>query len=80
MAFFMRIIPENKFPHGSALRKGKAQMLGERVFKITINVLCVSSLYYILLGGDSNFLDVRLGGSTLRPLYFLNHPCQKLPS
>jgi hypothetical protein len=79
MNFFMRIIPESRFPLGSSLRESKSQMLGERVFKFIINVLCVSSLYYILLGEDCNFLDVRLGGNMLRPLYFLNHPCQKLP-
>jgi TLC domain len=33
-----------------------------------------------MLGEDCNFLDVRAGGKTLHPLYFNNHPCQKLPS
>ncbi len=55
-------------------------MLGERVFKITMNVSFVGLLYFIMLGEDCNFLDVRLGGRTEHPLFFNNHPCQKLPS
>ena len=54
-------------------------MLGERIFKVIINVTCISSLYKILLGEDCDFLDVRIGGNTENPLYFYNHPCQKLP-
>lgn len=46
---FLHIIPTRKFPLGSDLRKGKAQMLGERVFKVSMNVLCVAVLYKILL-------------------------------
>ena len=60
---------------GSHLRDTKAQMLGERIFKITMNVLCVGLVYYILLGGDCDFLDTRIGGKTEHPLFFYNHPC-----
>lgn len=74
-AVFMRVIPQTKFPRGSDLRESKAKMLGERIFKITINLLCVGLLYRIMLGDDCNFLDVRLGGHTEHPLYFYNHPC-----
>jgi ceramide synthetase len=55
-------------------------MLGERTFKIVMNVLCVYSLYQIMLADDCDFLDTRVGGHTEHPLYFFNHPCQKLPS
>ncbi len=76
---FLKILPEKKFPLGSEARETKAYMLGERIFKITMNVLCVSVIYSIMLGEDCNFLDVRVGGQTQRPLFFYNHPCQKLP-
>jgi hypothetical protein len=62
--FFIRVIPERKFPIGSDQREQKAKMLGERVFKITMNIICVVSLYSIMLGDDCNFLDVRVGGKT----------------
>ncbi len=32
-----------------------------------------------MLGDDCDFLDSRVGGRTEHPLYFYNHPCQKLP-
>jgi hypothetical protein len=79
-SFFKNIIPEKKFPLGSLERDAKAQMLGERVFKITMNIFCVTSLYHIMLREDCDFLDTRIGGRSERPLYFFNHPCQKLPS
>ena len=55
-------------------------MLGERVFKITMNASFVSLLYCIMLDHDCNFLDVRIGGKTEHPLFFHNHPYQVLPS
>lgn len=76
----MKIIPERKFPHGSETREAKAQMLGERIFKVTMNIFCVTILYRIMIGDDCDFLDVRVGGRIERPLYFFNHPCQKLPA
>lgn len=54
-------------------------MLGERIFKVSMNVLCVALIYKIMLGEDCDFLDTRIGGSSSHPLYFYNHPCQKLP-
>jgi len=54
-------------------------MLGERVFKIIMNIICVVLLYSILLGPDCDFLDTWIGGRTKHPLYFYNHPCQKVP-
>lgn len=75
----MKVLPLKKFPEGSEIRESKSQMLGERIFKIMINVLCVSLIYKIMLGEDCDFLDTRVGGSTEHPLYFYNHPCQKLP-
>ncbi|TNV82255.1 hypothetical protein FGO68_gene12725 [Halteria grandinella] len=45
-----------------------------------MNVLCVAVLYKILLQEDCDFFDVRLGGRTSHPLYFYNHPCQKIPA
>lgn len=53
--------------------------MGERIFKIIMNVFCVSVLYRILSSDDCDFLDVRVGGRIEKPLYFYNHPCQKLP-
>lgn len=46
---FQRVLPTKKFPIGSELRNSKAQMLGERVFKLVINVTVVALLYKILL-------------------------------
>ena len=46
---FQRIIPTKKFPLGSELRKDKSVMLGDRIFKLVINVTCVALLYKILL-------------------------------
>lgn len=76
---FQKILSEKKFPSGSKLRVAKATLLGERVFKLTTSALCVSLLYAIMLQDDCNFLDVRVGGQTDRPLYFQDHPCQQLP-
>ena len=46
---FQRIISEKKFPIGTKERENKAQMLGERIFRLVINVTCVALLYKILL-------------------------------
>jgi hypothetical protein len=67
---FQRVLPDKKFPQGSELRATKAQMLGERVFKLVINVTVVAVLYKILLQEDCNFLHVYLGGSVEEPLYY----------
>lgn len=77
---FKRILPTRKFPLNSDLRQSKAQLLGERVFKVTMSSLLTGLLFVILAGEDCDFFDVRLGGKTERPLYFFNHPCQKLPA
>ncbi len=66
----MKSIPEKKFPVGSEARSAKAQMLGERIFKITMNIICVGIMYKIMSGDDCNFFDVRVGGRTEHPLYF----------
>jgi hypothetical protein len=46
---FQRVLPTKKFPIGSEIRSSKAQMLGERIFKLIINVTVVALLYKILL-------------------------------
>ena len=65
---------------GSDLRESKSKMLGERIFKISVNLVFLGCLYKIMLGDDCTFFDVRLGGKTSHPLYFYNHPCQMIPS
>jgi hypothetical protein len=72
---FIKIITEKKFPLNSEARKNKAQMMGERVFKVTVNVLFLGFLFKIMSGDDCNFFDVRVGGRMDHPLYFYNHPC-----
>lgn len=62
-ALFQRSLPKGKFPQGSTLRESKAEMLGERVFKLIINVVCVVSLLKIMTGDDCDFMDVRIGGT-----------------
>jgi len=54
-------------------------MLGERIFKVVVNVFCVVSLYSIMSRDDCDFLDKRVGGPVERPLYYANYPCQKVP-
>lgn len=76
---FQKIIPEKKFPLGSKERAEKAQMLGERIFKLVINVTCVALLYKILLQEDCNFLHIYLGGTFRDPLYYANYPCMLIP-
>lgn len=46
---FQRVLPTKKFPIGSEIRNSKAQMLGERIFKLIINVIVVAWLYKIVL-------------------------------
>ncbi len=77
--YFMRVITEKRFPLNSELRRSKAQMMGERVFKITVNLLFLVILFKIMSGDDCEFFDVRIGGRVEHPLYFANHPCQKIP-
>ena len=55
--YFMKVIPVKIFPLGSAIRENKAQMLGERAFRIIMNALYVVALYKILLQQDCDFLD-----------------------
>ena len=43
------MLPTKKFPIGSEIRNSKAQMLGERIFKLIINVIVVAWLYKIVL-------------------------------
>jgi hypothetical protein len=57
------IMPTGRFPLGSELRKQKADLLGERFFKILINFFNVVLLFRIMSQADCNFLDVRMGGS-----------------
>ena len=67
---FQRVLPTKKFPIGSELRTNKAQMLGERIFKLIINVTFPALLYKILLQEDCNFLHTYLGGNVDEPLYY----------
>ncbi len=55
-------------------------MLGERIYKLMINLFCVLSIFLIMRREDCDFMDIRVGGRTERPLYFKNYPCQKLPA
>ena len=57
------IVPNKKFPQGSETRKSKAHMLGERVFKLIVNVFCVGSLLKIMMQPDCDFMDIRVGGN-----------------
>lgn len=75
----MKVIPENKFPLGSEGRQQKADMLGERIFKLIHNIFCVVSLFYIMKRPDCEFHDVRILGNQEHALFFHNYPCQKLP-
>ncbi len=52
-------------------------MLGERVYRFLGYATRTPILYMIMK--QSNFLDVALGGTNPRPLYFENYPCQPLP-
>lgn len=68
-----------KFPKGSPVRATKVEMLGERVFKLLNNLFASITLFIILKQDDCDFMDVRVGGNTSVPYYFVNYPCQKLP-
>jgi hypothetical protein len=72
---FIKIITERKFPLNSKARKDKAEMMGGRVFKVTVNLLFLGFLFKIMSGDDCDFFDIRVGGSIEHPLYFYNHPC-----
>lgn len=74
-SIFYKILPEAKFPLGSEGRDQKAEMLGERVFKLLANIFCVASLIYIMRQDDCDFMDVRVGGKTPRALFYVNYPC-----
>jgi uncharacterized membrane protein YqhA len=63
-AFFLSCLPEKKFPKESSLRKSKSEMLGERVFKLIINIFCVAFLAVVMSREDCDFMDVRVGGRT----------------
>lgn len=78
--FFQKYLPEGKFPIGSDARASKANMLGERIFKLLVSLFCISSLYKIMLQEDCDFLDVRVGGRISKALYFVNYPCQQIPA
>jgi hypothetical protein len=77
---FMRVLSNSKFPPESELRKSKAEMLGERIYKLIINVTVVALLYKILLQEDCNFLHTYLGGDKDEPLYYVNYPCLSIPA
>lgn len=55
-------------------------MLGERIFKVLVNLFCLFCLYGIMGREDCEFLDKRVGGPVERPVYYFNYPCQKLPN
>ena len=57
------IVPFKKFAQESEARKAKAHMLGERVFKLIVNVFCVGSLLKIMMQPDCDFMDIRVGGN-----------------
>ena len=50
-------------------------MLGERIFKLIVNLFCVISLFYVMRRDDCDFMDVRIGGKSSRALYYVNYPC-----
>ena len=76
---FMRILPEKKFPVESDSRRQKAEMLGERVFRLIIYVASIALLYKILLQEDCDFLSTYLGGTVKNPVYYANYPCITKP-
>lgn len=55
-------------------------MLGERIYKLIINVFSVVMLFKIMLQEDCEFMDIRIGGNQERPLFYKNYPCQKIPA
>lgn len=55
------------------------EMLGERIFRVIVNIFCVVTLVAIMRRDDCDFMDVRVGGKTEHPYFFKNFPCQKLP-
>lgn len=57
------IVPFKKFPKNSEARKQKSHMLGERIFKLIVNVFCVGSLFKIMMQPDCDFMDIRIGGN-----------------
>jgi ceramide synthetase len=75
--FFFRIyeplLPEKKFPFNSSLRRTKAEMSGERVYRLLIYIVKTLATYIILK--DSKFLTPYLGGSIDSPNYYANYPC-----
>jgi hypothetical protein len=54
-------------------------MLGERVFRLFVNIGCVAFLLKVMHQDDCDFMDVRIGGSSQRALFFADFPCQKIP-
>jgi hypothetical protein len=57
------VVPYKKFPQDSEARKSKSHMLGERVFKLIVNVFCVGFLLKIMMQPDCDFMDIRIGGN-----------------
>ena len=55
-------------------------MLGERIFKLIVNIFCVCFLFKIMKQEDCDFMDTRIGGNKEKSLYFNNYPCQKIPT
>ncbi|CDW88398.1 UNKNOWN [Stylonychia lemnae] len=75
-SLFMSSLPE-KFPIGSSLRKEKAEMMAERVYKFFIYSVTSGGLFFVLK--QSNFYHKLLWGDQEDPQYFSNYPCQKIP-
>lgn len=59
-AFFLKSLPEKRYPVGSREREEKATMLSERAYKLIIYITTTSLLFVILKNGT--FLHVYIGG------------------
>lgn len=59
--FFMKVLPDDKFPQGSSFREAKAEVSGDKLFKLLVYTLKTVALYIILK--DSPFLHKMMFGS-----------------
>ncbi|CDW85563.1 lag1 longevity assurance [Stylonychia lemnae] len=76
-SIFMKILPD-KFPVGSKIREEKAEVIGERMYKLFIYSIATIGQFFILK--QSKFLHVLLWGDQWDPEYFPNYPCVKIPT
>ena len=78
LQLFMISLPQKNFPIGSKIRKEKAEMLAERVYKLIIHTATTGANFFILK--NSTFLKRNLLGDHDEVFLFKDFPCQKLPN